>query len=77
MCSEGQGGAKDETGSDAGADVRPAGGSGTDAPSQDAFRRNLGVEMPLGRKSWLVVRNSTLKIVRLKDCCGHHGEPGC
>jgi hypothetical protein len=42
-----------------------------------AFQRNIRVPMPIGRKVYLVVRNTGLKIVRLKQCCGHPGEPGC
>jgi hypothetical protein len=46
-------------------------------PSPDAFRRNLAAEMPIGRKSWLVVSNTARKVFRLRSCCGHPGEPGC
>ncbi len=46
-------------------------------PSPSAFMRNLRQPMPLGRKVRLVVRNSALKVVTLKGCCGHPGEPGC
>ncbi|MGV8082073.1 MAG: hypothetical protein AB2L09_00320 [Coriobacteriia bacterium] len=46
-------------------------------PSPNAFARNLRQPMPLGRKIRLVVRNSALKVVRLQQCCGHPGEPGC
>ena len=72
MCSEDQHNARNDGTDDAGAEA-----PGADAPSPDAFRRNLAIEMPLTRKSWLVTRNSVLKIVRLKNCCGHPGEPGC
>ena len=48
-----------------------------DRPSLDAFRRNLHTEMPAGRKARLLVRNTARKLFRLKDCCGHPGEPGC
>jgi hypothetical protein len=65
MCSEDQ---KDQAGHGAQHETEP---------SPDAFRRNLAIGMPLSRKSWLVARNSTLKLVRLKNCCGHPGEPGC
>jgi hypothetical protein len=54
-----------------------AGSGGPVGPSPDAFRRNMRQPMPLGRKVRLVVRNSALKVVTLKSCCGHPGEPGC
>ena len=40
-------------------------------------RQNLRQPMPLGRKIWLVLRNSWLKIRTRSDCCGNYGEPGC
>ena len=46
-------------------------------PSDEAFLRNLRQPIPLGRKVVLVVKNAGLKVVRLKSCCGHPGEPGC
>jgi hypothetical protein len=46
-------------------------------PDPQAFRRNLAVPMPLHRKLGLIVRNTVRKFVRLSDCCGHPGEPGC
>jgi hypothetical protein len=46
-------------------------------PSPDAFMRNMRQPMPLGRKIWLTVRNTARKVLRLKSCCGHPGEPGC
>lgn len=46
-------------------------------PSPSAFMRNLRKPMPLPRKIALVLRNETLKIVKLQSCCGHPGEPGC
>ncbi len=46
-------------------------------PSDEAFLRNLKAPIPFGRKVVLVVRNAALKVVRLKSCCGHAGEPGC
>jgi hypothetical protein len=48
-----------------------------DQPNASAFMRNLRKPMPLPKKIGLVIRNETLKIVRLKPCCGHPGEPGC
>jgi hypothetical protein len=33
--------------------------------------------MPFIKKIGLIMKNSVLKIVRLKNCCGHPGEPGC
>jgi hypothetical protein len=46
-------------------------------PNADAFRRNLRVPMPLGRKVRLVIKNTAIKIGTLHNCCGHPGEPGC
>jgi hypothetical protein len=38
---------------------------------------NLKQSLPIGRKIGLLIRNSFVKITRLKSCCGHPGEPGC
>jgi len=38
---------------------------------------NLKKSMPMTRKLWLVMRNNLRKVVRLNNCCGNHGEPGC
>lgn len=46
-------------------------------PSPGAFASNLSRDMPAGRKLKLILRNNALKIVRLRPCCGHPGEPGC
>lgn len=46
-------------------------------PRPDAFVANLRQDMPLPRKVALVLKNTGLKIVRFKNCCGHPGEPGC
>jgi len=46
-------------------------------PSDVPFMRNLRAPMPLGRKVYLVARNGGLKVIRLRPCCGHPGEPGC
>lgn len=46
-------------------------------PSPDAFMKNIRTPMPLPRKVALVLKNTGYKIVRLRDCCGHPGEPGC
>jgi hypothetical protein len=45
--------------------------------SEDAFLANMRQPMPLGRKIWLTLRNTSRKVFRLKSCCGHPGEPGC
>ncbi len=50
---------------------------GDQTPSPSAFAENLRAEMPLGRKIGLVVLNTLRKLVRLRSCCGHPGEPGC
>lgn len=41
------------------------------------FITNMQVEMPLPRKLWLLARNLSLRVIKLQDCCGHYGEPGC
>jgi hypothetical protein len=46
-------------------------------PSPNAFIRNLQQPMPFARKVTLLVKNGTLKVVRLKSCCGNYGQPGC
>ena len=38
---------------------------------------NLSRPMPLTKKLSLLVKNNALKLLRLKNCCGHAGEPGC
>jgi hypothetical protein len=50
---------------------------GDENPSPEAMLRNLRADMPLWRKMWLFMRNNARKILRLKGCCGNHGEPGC
>lgn len=46
-------------------------------PTPDAYVRNLAQPMPLARKVRLVLRNQGLRVVKLRACCGHPGEPGC
>ena len=38
---------------------------------------NLRQPMPLSHKMLSLFKNNMLKVVRLKTCCGHPGEPGC
>ena len=38
---------------------------------------NLKQSLPIRRKILLFIKNSLIKITRLKSCCGHPGEPGC
>lgn len=38
---------------------------------------NLKQSLPIGKKIGLLIKNSLIKITRLKSCCGHPGEPGC
>jgi hypothetical protein len=33
--------------------------------------------MPWPRKLALLARNASLRVLRLQDCCGHPGQPGC
>lgn len=46
-------------------------------PNAKAVMDNLKKPMPFIKKIGLIMKNSVLKIVRLKNCCGHPGEPGC
>jgi len=46
-------------------------------PDIKAFASNMQTPMPLGRKIYLAMKNNALKIIALKSCCGHPGEPGC
>jgi hypothetical protein len=46
-------------------------------PSVKAVVKNLKKPMPLSKKIGLFIKNSALKIVRMRTCCGHPGEPGC
>jgi hypothetical protein len=41
------------------------------------FIVNLRQPMPTGRKIRLALTNMGRRIVTLKPCCGHPGEPGC
>lgn len=38
---------------------------------------NLSKPMPLAKKLSFFIKNNTVKLVNLKNCCGHPGEPGC
>ena len=46
-------------------------------PSSRAVFSNLRKPVPFVRKIRLIIKNSALKIIRMKNCCGHPGEPGC
>jgi hypothetical protein len=46
-------------------------------PDVKAVMNNLRKPMPFVKKIGLIIKNSALKIIRLKSCCGHPGEPGC
>jgi len=46
-------------------------------PSAKAVIANLKVQMPLGKKIRLFIKNNLIKIIKLQSCCGHPGEPGC
>lgn len=48
-----------------------------DRPSVGAFFTNMNAPMPLPRKIWLLFRNNLKKIITMRSCCGHPGEPGC
>lgn len=41
------------------------------------FLTNLDAPYPLPTKLWLLVRNLSLRVLKVQACCGHPGEPGC
>lgn len=38
---------------------------------------NLKTPMPWHRKVYKIFKNNFIKLITLKNCCGHPGEPGC
>lgn len=46
-------------------------------PDMKAFADNMKTRMPLHEKIFLTFRNNALKVLTLRSCCGHPGEPGC
>jgi hypothetical protein len=46
-------------------------------PNVNDVVSNLSVPMPLAKKISLLIKNNTYKLLNLKNCCGHPGEPGC
>ena len=46
-------------------------------PSARAFWTNLSGSGSWPQKIRLLLRNNWLKLVKMKSCCGHQGEPGC
>lgn len=46
-------------------------------PDVKAVMDNLRKPMSFVKKIGHIIKNSALKIIRLKSCCGHPGEPGC
>lgn len=46
-------------------------------PSLKSFFTNMSAPMPWHTKIRLLLRNNFIKIKTGKNCCGHHGEPGC
>jgi hypothetical protein len=48
-----------------------------DRPEAESVVANLKVQMPLGKKLKLLLRNNFIKISKLQNCCNHPGEPGC
>jgi hypothetical protein len=46
-------------------------------PNAKAALDNLRKPLSSGKKISLVLRNFALRIVKLQNCCGHPGEPGC
>jgi len=49
----------------------------SERPSARAVMENLKKPMLVAKKIRLFIRNSFIKITRLRSCCGHPGEPGC
>jgi len=48
-----------------------------DRPSVKAVLDNLKVTMSFKKKLFLFIKNSSLRVIKLQNCCGHLGEPGC
>ncbi|MFO8033079.1 MAG: hypothetical protein R6U22_11095 [Desulfohalobiaceae bacterium] len=46
-------------------------------PNWKEFLHNLRQPMPFYQKAGLYLRNNLLKLIRLRSCCGNHGQPGC
>jgi hypothetical protein len=46
-------------------------------PDVKTVMDNLRKPMSIAKKIGLVIKNSALKIIRFKSCCGYPGEPGC
>jgi len=46
-------------------------------PDAKAVMENLKKPMPVGKKTAYIIKNTFLKIINLKSCCRHPGEPGC
>ena len=44
---------------------------------RDLLRNFDDYDAPIDKKIRKAVTNSLRKAVRLKECCGHPGEPGC
>jgi hypothetical protein len=51
--------------------------AGKKKPSVKDAVSNLSKPIPLTKKISLFIKNNTLKLLNLKNCCGHPGEPGC
>jgi hypothetical protein len=46
----------------------------------DVFRNfltNMDAPYPFWTKMRMLVRNLSLRVIKLQTCCGHEGEPGC
>jgi len=46
-------------------------------PGVRAVLENLKALMPFRKKIRLFIRNNVYKIINLRNCCSHPGEPGC
>lgn len=46
-------------------------------PNIRSFFTNLSAPMPWYEKVYKLLNNNLLKLIKVKNCCGHFGEPGC
>jgi hypothetical protein len=46
-------------------------------PSPRDFIANLRAPMPWRQKLRLALKNHLRKLLTVRNCCGHPGEPGC
>jgi hypothetical protein len=44
---------------------------------RDFFANWRASRLSFPDKARVALRNTTIKMVKRRNCCGHHGEPGC